>query len=227
MTTIHSILIIVTSFGEITPGEQTGVWLEEFAVPYVEFINRGYKVTVASIKGGKAPIDPRSKPTDGQEELWGDAIKALENTSLLSSINSSDFSAVLLPGGHGTMYDFPESKSLGELLSKFVQQEKIIASMCHGPASLVNVKLSDGSHLVSGKTLTSFTNEEESAAGFIEKIPFLLESRLRELGAKFIVQPNWSDHVEIDGKLITGQNPQSSKSVALSIIDLLSNDSGE
>ncbi len=227
MTTIHSILIIVTSFGEITPGEQTGVWLEEFAVPYVEFINRGYKVTIASIKGGKAPIDPRSKPTDEQEELWADAIKALENTSPLSSIKSSDFSAVLMPGGHGTMYDFPQSKTLGELLSKFAQQEKIIASMCHGPASLVNVKLSDGSHLVSGKTLTSFTNEEESAAGFIEKIPFLLESRLRELGAKFIVQPNWSDHVEIDGKLITGQNPQSSKSVALSIIDLLSNDSGE
>ena len=227
MTAVQSILIIVTSVGEISPNEPTGVWLEELAVPYIEFINRGYNVTVASIKGGKAPIDPRSKPTTEQEKLWGGAIKALENTSVLSSINSSDFSAVLIPGGHGTMYDFPKSKSLGELLNKFAQQEKIIASMCHGPASLVNVVLSDGSHLVSGKTLTSFTNDEESAAGFTEKMPFLLESRLRELGAKFVVQPNWSDHVEIDGKLITGQNPQSSKSVALSIIDILSDNSGE
>ncbi|MCW8930826.1 MAG: type 1 glutamine amidotransferase domain-containing protein [Gammaproteobacteria bacterium] len=227
MTTIQNMLIIVTSFGEISQNEQTGLWLEEFAVPYVEFINRGYKVTVASIKGGKAPIDSRSKPTTEQEKFWSSAIKALENTSVLSSINSSDFSAVLMPGGHGTMYDFPESKHLNELLSKFAQQEKIIASMCHGPASLVNVKLSDGSYLVSGKTLTSFTNEEESAAGFTEKVPFLLESRLRKLGAKFIAQPNWSDHVEIDGKLITGQNPQSSKSVALSIIDMLSDDLGE
>lgn len=227
MTSIQSILIIVTSFGEISPSEPTGLWLEEFAVPYMEFTNRGYKVSVASIKGGKAPIDPRSKPTSEQKNLWSSAIKALENTLSLSSINSSEFSAVLLPGGHGTMYDFPESEELSRLLSNFSNQDKVIASMCHGPASLVNVTLSDGTPLVSGKRVTSFTNDEESAAGFTEKMPFLLESRLRKLGAKFVVQPNWSDHVEIDGKLITGQNPQSSKSVALSIIKMLSDDSGE
>lgn len=227
MTSIQSILIIVTSFGEISPSEPTGLWLEEFAVPYVEFTNRGYKVSVASIKGGKVPIDPQSKPTPEQEKQWDSAIQTLENSLPLSSINSSEFSAVLLPGGHGTMYDFPESAKLSQLLSHFTKQDKVIASMCHGPASLVNVTLQDGTPLVSGKRVTSFTNEEESAAGFTEKMPFLLESRLRELGATFVVQPNWSDHVEIDGKLITGQNPQSSRSVALSIIKVLTDDSGE
>jgi putative intracellular protease/amidase len=227
MTSIHSILIIVTSFGGTSPSDPTGLWLEEFAVPYVEFTNRGYNISVASIKGGKAPIDPRSKPNSKQEDLWGDAIKALENTLPLSSVNSSEFNAVLMPGGHGTMYDFPENKDLGVLLSNFANEDKIISSLCHGPASLVNVRLLDGTPYVSGKKVTSFTNDEELAAGLTEKMPFLLETRLRELGAEFIVKPNWSDHVEIDGKLITGQNPQSSKSVALSIINVLSNNLGE
>lgn len=222
MTPIQHILIIVTSFSEISPSEPTGLWLEEFAVPYVIFTEQGYQVTVASIKGGKAPIDPRSEPTSEQQKDWQDAIKALDNTLPLTSVNPSDFSAVLMPGGHGTMYDFPKSNDLQQVLSDFANQDKVIASMCHGPASLVNIKMADGTPYVSGKTLTSFTNEEEAEAGYTETVPFLLESRLKELGAKFVAHPKWSNHVEVDGKLVTGQNPQSSEQVARSVIKLLS-----
>ncbi|MES9854459.1 MAG: type 1 glutamine amidotransferase domain-containing protein [Candidatus Thiodiazotropha sp. L084R] len=227
MDTLHSLLMIVTSFSEISPGEPTGLWLEEFAVPYIEFTNQGYRVSVASVKGGKAPIDPRSDPTAEQAETWAAALNALEETIPVASIVPTDYDAVFIPGGHGTMFDFPNSHDLQTALRGFAEHDKIIAAMCHGPASMVGVTLSDGTPLVAGKTLTSFTNEEESVAGFTKKMPFLLESRLRDLGANFVEKPNWSDHVQVDGKLITGQNPQSSRSTALAVIDALNADHGE
>jgi putative intracellular protease/amidase len=222
MNTMHSILVIVTSSSEITPGEPTGLWLEEFAVPYMEFSKRGYRISVASIQGGNPPVDPRSNPAPEQQEAWSKAIKALQNTLALASINPADFDAVFIPGGHGTMFDLPSNEDLHKVLRYFAHQNKIIAAMCHGPASLVGVKLEDGTPLVAGRTITSFTNEEETAAGYAQKMPFLLESRLRELGATFVEKANWSDHVQVDGNLITGQNPQSSKSTALAVIDALS-----
>ena len=221
MNTRQSILIIVTGVSETTAGEATGLWLEEFALPYTEFRRTGFNVSVASINGGKAPVDPRSKPAPEQQEAWAEASQALENTIPLAAIDPADFNAVFIPGGHGTMFDFPNSEDLGKVLRDFAQQNKVIAAMCHGPASLVGVTLEDGTPLVAGKTVTSFTNEEESAAGFSEKMPFLLESRLREQGANFVGEANWSNHVQIDGKLITGQNPQSSRSTALAVIDAL------
>lgn len=217
----QSVLIIVTSFSEIAAGEPTGLWLEEFAVPYIEFKRKGFGVSVASVQGGKAPIDPRSNPTSEQKETWAEAIQSLDNTAPVASIKAADFDAVFIPGGHGTMFDFPNSKNLHKALRDFAEQDKVIAAMCHGPASLVGVTLEDGTPLLAGRTLTSFTNDEEAAAGIIDKMPFLLETRLRKLGAKFVEKPNWSDHVQVDGKLITGQNPQSSKSTALAVINAL------
>lgn len=223
MNTPKSILMIVTSSNEIAPGEPTGLWLEEFAVPYMEFKSQGFKVCVTSLYGGNAPIDPRSDPSPEQKEAWSEAIEALNDTVPVASINPSNFDAVFIPGGHGTMFDFPNSEDLHNALRGFAKQDKVIAAMCHGPASLLGVTLEDGTPLVAGKTVTSFTNKEEVEAGFAEKMPFLLESRLRELGANFVEQPNWTNHVQVDGNLITGQNPQSSKSTALAVIDVLTN----
>lgn len=216
-----SILMIVTSCGAISAEEATGIWLEEFALPYLAFTHEGFQVQVASIEGGKAPIDPRSKATPEQQETWQKAIEALEQTTAIATIQSTQFDAIFLPGGHGTMFDLPGNTHLQTLLREAMAQNKYIAAVCHGPAGLVEVNLDNGSPLVAGKTLTGFTNEEESAAGLSEKMPFLLETRLKELGAKFIAQDNWADHVEIDGNLITGQNPQSTQSVAQALIKSL------
>lgn len=225
MTTPKSILIIVTSTHEIAAGEKTGLWLEEFAVPFELFTRQNYRITVASSTGGKAPIDPRSVAQDQPQTEWAQACQALENTIAFSAVQSDDFDAVFIPGGHGTMFDFPDDRQLHTILRTFAEQDKVIAAMCHGPAGLVGVTLSDGSPLVAGKSLTSFTNDEETAAGFDKRMPFLLETRLRELGANFVGKPNWSNHVEADGKLVTGQNPQSSRDTALAVIELLNSPS--
>lgn len=222
MSAAKAILIIVTSFSDMGAGDHTGLWLEEFAVPYAEFKKHGYDITVASIKGGRAPVDPRSKPNPEQDKAWRDAIDVLEHTVPLASVDASRFAAVFVPGGHGTMFDLPDNLDTSKLLARFAADNKVIASVCHGPAIFVGAKLGNGSYLVAGKKLTSFTNEEEKAAGLEDKMPFLLETRLREQGASFVTQANWADHVEIDGKFITGQNPQSSRSVAVAVIKALS-----
>ena len=213
-----NILMVVTSHNTIDAnGEATGVWFEEFAEPFTQFRANGFDVTVASPQGGNTPIDPRSEP---EGHNFADAQKALGNTHPLDQVDVSNFDALFLPGGHGTMYDFPQ-KNVGNLVGAFADADKVIAAVCHGPAALANANYTDGHPVVQGKRITSFTNEEETAANLDHVMPFLLESKLRELGADFVVHPMWSDHVEIAGKLVTGQNPQSSKSTAQAVITLL------
>ncbi len=220
MSDRKTILIIVTSHDQIDAEHPTGLWFEEFAVPYQLFRETGYVVTVASLKGGQTPIDPRSVPNAEQAEAQAEALQALKETQPLSSVNSEDYDAVFFPGGHGTMYDLP-SPEVGRIVSQFAEAQKVVAAVCHGPAALVEAKRSDGMPLVQGHKVTGFTNAEEEAVELDKLMPFLLESRLRELGAEFVAASNWSDHVVVDGNLITGQNPQSSGSTAQAVIEVL------
>ncbi len=126
-----------------------------------------------------------------------------------------------MPGGHGTMFDLPDNTKLHELTRDMFEANKIVAAVCHGPAGLVGVKLSDGTPLVAGKTITTFTDDEERETTLDRFMPFLLETRLRELGANVIVKENWANHVQVDGNLITGQNPQSTVSVANEVVKKL------
>lgn len=220
---MSKVLIVTTSHdhfkGDIS--HPTGVWMEEFALPYLELAKNGVEITIASPKGGVMPIDPRSLPTSEQEKDWQSAIAASEQTLKLSEVTSSEFDAIFLPGGHGPMFDLPENLDLGRLLREFHDAGKIIAAVCHGPAGLVGATLADGTPLVKDKILTAYTNSEEIAAKLDQEVPFILEQRLRELGAVFIAHENKADHIERDGKLITGQNPNSSASIARALVTAL------
>ncbi|MFC0188598.1 type 1 glutamine amidotransferase domain-containing protein [Fictibacillus aquaticus] len=208
------ILMVVTTADKMKNEHSTGLWLSEFGEAYLEFEENGYSITVASPLGGKAPVDERSLQGEVPQAIT-DTAKYLEDTLKLDDINSIDhFDAIFLPGGHGTMFDLPDNKKLQEIIRDMFEANKTVAAVCHGPAGLVGVKLSDGSPLVSGKKVTAFTDEEERATTLDQYMPFLLETRLRELGSKFTGAENWSSHIQVDGNLITGQNPQSTISVA-------------
>jgi putative intracellular protease/amidase len=215
------ILFVVTSHNQIDATHPTGVWLEEFAVPYGEFKRAGYEISVASPRGGVTPIDPASAPDREQRLLWTEASRLLQHTRRLDAMRATDYDAIFLPGGHGAMFDLPESAELQALLVEFAMQDKVIASICHGSAAFVNVKLANGRSLVYGRTLTGMTDAEEQEAQFDNLMPFLLETRLRHEGASFITGPNWINHREQDGNLITGQNPQSSRATARAVVQKL------
>lgn len=215
------ILMIVTSCGESTSGKKTGIWLEEYAIPYLLFKTAGLDVTVASVKGGEAPLDPRSVPDGGADKQWDDVVSILKSTLSVDSINPTEYDAVFFPGGHGTMFDLPNNATIASILEHFYINRKTIAAVCHGPACFIGATVGEGKPLVSGHTITAFTNEEEVAAGLDKEMPFLLETALVKEQANFQKASEWSDHIETDALLITGQNPQSSESVAQAVINSL------
>jgi putative intracellular protease/amidase len=213
------ILIVVTNHQNIGTNK-TGLWLEEYAVPFNEFRQSGYDITVKSIQGGKIPLDPNSLEGVDQEE-YKEALSILEDTAKLSSEDAVSYDAIFLPGGHGTVFDFPKSEELKEVVSQMAQTNKVIGSVCHGPAGLTTATLKDGTPIVKGKTVTAFTDEEEEEMQLTKEVPFLLETKLRELGAEFQRAGKWEDFAVTDGNLVTGQNPQSSRSVAIRMIEVL------
>jgi putative intracellular protease/amidase len=212
--------MIVTSHDRISEDHPTGLWFEEFAIPYQVFQERGYDITVASPKGGQAPIDPRSAPTADDRARYADALQALADTVATATLTVESFDAVFMPGGHGTMFDLPAAE-VGRIVGQFADQGKVIGAVCHGPAGLVNARRADGTSVMNGYQVTGFTNAEEDAAQLTSAMPFLLQTRLAELGAEFIPSPLWNDHVVVDRLLVTGQNPQSSRSTALAFLEVL------
>lgn len=219
----RSVLMVLTSHDRVDNEHETGVWFEEFAAPYQLFNEAGYEVTVASTKGGRVPIDPRSLPENptGADRQAKDI---LEHTAPLSEFSGStrDFDAVFFPGGHGTMYDLPENPYVTEVVERFAHDDKVIGAVCHGPAALVGPRRADGVPFVSGRRIAAFTNREEAEVGLDRVMPFLLETQLKDIGAQVVDAPPWADNVVVDGKLVTGQNSQSSAHAAREIIRILS-----
>lgn len=215
------ILMIVTSHSRIDDDHETGLWFEEFSVPYHKFLKSGYDVTVASPAGGDAPLDANSlqdyQATDENEQAKA-ALKGLP--ALDDSFQAADYDAVFFPGGHGTMFDLPDNPHVQRLIRDTYQAGKPLAAVCHGPACFVNIIVDDVS-LLRGKKVTAFTDSEEQAVQLDKLMPFLLESRLRDLGVEFVPADDWADNTVVDGNLITGQNPQSSGSAADAVIGLL------
>lgn len=225
----RKILIIVTSHAIMgNSSEPTGLWLEELAAPYYVFIDAGISVTIASIQGGAVPIDPKSKKLIGENSGTVDrflqdraAIAATSNTIAINNLNPNVYDAVFLPGGHGTMWDLPNSQDLAKIISQTYSQNKAIAAVCHGVAGLIGATKADGSPLVDGLKVNSFTNAEEDAVGLSSSVPFMLETKLRELGADFQSADNFQPFAIQSGNLITGQNPASSLLVANKILEAL------
>jgi putative intracellular protease/amidase len=201
MSKTKSVLMIVTSHSTFENGHPTGIWFDEYAKPYRIFKEKGYQITVASTQGGAAPIDPRSQPS-GDE--YAEEFDLLKHTAAIEDVSLDQFDAIFIPGGHGTMYDLPENKILGDSIASFVETGRVVAAVCHGPSALVGAKFTDGTPVIHGRRVTGFTNNEETAAELQEAVPFLLENELRSLGAEFVGTENWSDNVVVDGNLITG-----------------------
>lgn len=215
------VLILVTSTDKEADGKPTGLWLEEYTVPYNVLVKAGAKITVVSPKGGETPIDPHSKAKPEQEAAWKDAMNVLHTTGKLSaSIRVADYDAIFIPGGHGPLFDLATDPQVAKLVSSFARAGKPVASVCHGPAALVGATLADGTPFVKGKKLTAFSDAEEKAAA-LYKVPFSVQQKLAALGASYSQGPNFTSYTVVDGKLITGQNPPSSQKVAELLVEQL------
>ncbi|MEL6238585.1 MAG: type 1 glutamine amidotransferase domain-containing protein [Pseudomonadota bacterium] len=228
MATSKKILIVLTSHDRLgDTGKKTGFWLEELAAPYYVFKDEGAELTLASPAGGQPPLDPKSSSEDAQTddtrrfEDDAEAMEALANTVSLSEVTAEHFDAVFYPGGHGPLWDLVDDKTSIELIKAFWNAGKPVSAVCHAPIVLANVTMDNGAHLLKGKAVTGFTNGEEEAVGLTEVVPMLVEDTMKDRGARYTKGEDFAPFSVTDGRLITGQNPASSRAVAQSVLEAL------
>jgi putative intracellular protease/amidase len=219
------ILLVLTSHDQLgDTGFKTGFWLEELAAPYYAFKDSGADITLASPKGGLPPLDPKSDEADFQTDATRrfvddqQAQQLLANTVNLSRINADDFDAVFYPGGHGPLWDLAENKDSKALIESHYNAGKPVGLVCHAVAALRHTVNKAGNALVNSKRVTGFSNSEEDAVQLTNVVPFLVEDNLKENGGLYNKGEDWTSYVEVDGNLITGQNPASSAAVAKAML---------
>jgi putative intracellular protease/amidase len=224
MTMSKKVLIVMTSHAiKGSTGEPTGAYLAEITHPYEVFHQAGFAIDFASVKGGQVPLDGVDRKDLSNAAFLDNAplMARLHQSMAPADIKEDQYDAIFYAGGHGTMWDFPQNERLAAVAARIYERGGIVSAVCHGPAALVNIKLSTGEYLVAGKDLAAFTNTEEHAVGLEKVVPFLLQDALTERGA--IVKPaaNWAKQVVVSERLITGQNPASARGVAEAIVQQL------
>lgn len=236
MTNTHRILIIVTNASEFQKvGFRTGLWLSELTHFWDVAEEAGYQMDIASPTGGSVPIDPESLIMTKLGQLMGmdgavfqrykdrSYMNRLEKTLSVAEVNVAAYDAIYMTGGHGVMFDFPESLALAEVVTKFYETGKIVSAVCHGPCGLLEAKLHNGDYLARGKNLTGFSWKEEILAKRDHAVPFKLEDELKKRGAYYSAAPvPFTKHLVRDGLLITGQNPASAQAVGQAVVRKLS-----
>lgn len=216
------ILFVVTSHDKKgNTDEPTGFYLSEVSHPWEILTRAGFEIDFVSPKGGKAPVDGFNLGDPVNKKFWNDPQYRykIEHTLKPAAVDAGQYVAIHYAGGHGAMWDLADNEELATIARTIYEQGGVVSAVCHGPAGLVNIRLSNGQYLVSGKKINAFTNEEEKAVKLEKVVPFLLESTLIERGARFEKSGLWQEHVVTDQRVVTGQNPQSAKAVGEAVVE--------
>ena len=218
------VAIVLTNHAQLgDTGKPTGFFLSEATHPYEVFREAGYEIDFLSPKGGLAPMDGVDTADPINAAFLADEalVARTKSTTAIAKADATRYDAVFFSGGHGTMWDFPNDAGVQELIRTVYERGGVVAAVCHGPAALVNARLSSGVYLVAGKEVSAFTDEEEVAVKLEKVVPFALESKLRARGARFVEAPNFEKKVAVSERLVTGQNPASATGVAEAVVTLV------
>ena len=219
------ILFIVTSTDKTGTGKHAaGYEFSEVADPYIEFVKQGYTVDFASILGGVPPyVGYDSSQQNSRNFREGNGFRRLSFSHKLDDIDIEAYDAIFFPGGLGPMTDMVDNPLVKETIKSVYESGRVIGAVCHGPVALLNVILSNGSNLLEGKNVNSFTEAEEITDGHLlgDVIPFMLDAELQRQGAIFSNTSPFDPMVVADGNLITGQNPASASGVAKEMITFM------
>jgi len=231
----HALIVVANPAVSTTLGWPVGFWASELIHPYDTLANAGYRVTIASPKGGKVELDSYSDPRDASGYSKDDTLSLsylnkpefvglLENTPGIGTLKPEDFDALTVAGGQSPMFTFRNHHPLQKLFQAFLASGKPSAALCHGTCLLLDVKNADGSPLIRGRKMTGFANSEEDFADKVvgqKVMPFRIEDEARKLGANFVTAPAFQPFAVRDGNLITGQQQHSGHEVAKLVLQTL------
>ncbi|EGQ3565695.1 type 1 glutamine amidotransferase domain-containing protein [Staphylococcus pseudintermedius] len=220
-------LIVVTNISKYPDTERaTGAWFSEVTHFAKDFYDAGYEVDLVSPKGGYVPLDPASLKSEMMTaEDWAyytdlNYMNQFGHSLSPEEVNPDEYSAIYFAGGHGVVWDLRDNPQLNEIALSIYNNNGVLASVCHGAVGLIDIK-ENGENIVKGKAVTGFTNSEEQANGTTPYMPYLLEDELVHVGAQFKKEADWQSYAVIDGRIVTGQNPQSGHVVAENVLKLL------
>lgn len=209
------VLIVISS-------DKHGYWLPEVLEPYQLLQQAGYRMDIASPKGDKGKPSGSFRLSNKQKRWFAHSkLKhQLQQPLALEAINTAQYQAVYFAGGAGPMFDLVDNEHVQKVTRDIYENGGIVSADCHGPAALINVFLSNGERLITGKKITAKANIEEGRWAR-NNYPFLLEDKINELGGIYSAANKSEEHVVVDGRLITGQNPASAAPMAVRLVEVL------
>ncbi|CAM2010152.1 type 1 glutamine amidotransferase domain-containing protein [Acanthopleuribacter pedis] len=222
------ILIFLTNHAELA-GEPNGTFSTELTHALHVFEEAGFAYQLASIQGGAAPVYGQNAEDKVDTAVHADPVfqKAIQNTKPAAELKAEDYSAVFYPGGYGVLFDLAKHEGAAAITARIYEAGGVVGAVCHGPAGLLPVTLSDGRSLLEGRTVTSFTRAEEVAFNTLDKIPYVLEDALLAKAARFIRAENWAENVAVAERVVTGQNPASAGAVAEAMVAAIRQPAGQ
>jgi putative intracellular protease/amidase len=213
--------LIVCTNHETYPAKtsKTGLWLSELTHFYDVLAKRRIMMDFVSPLGGPIPVDERSLDLkdESNARYWEETAfrEKLQNSFKPSEVAPNDYRLIYFAGGHGAMWDFPENTELQNLAKTIYERNGMITAIAHGVCGLLNIRLSDGTLLIQDKYVTGYSNVEEALVSFVSEVPFYLEDKLKEHGAHYTkAMIPFVEFIEMDERLITGQNSHSARKVA-------------
>jgi putative intracellular protease/amidase len=218
------ILIVVTSHAGHLPNRKSGYWLGEVTHFFHVARETGIQVDFASPLGGRPPLDEKSLSAFDRinKAFVNDAqtMSRLDHTQRVAVVDPDAYTAIYYAGGHGAMWDFPDDPALARLSASIYARGGVVASVCHGAAGLLPIRDGAGAPLIAGKTVTGFSNTEEKLIGLTRAVPYLLQDELAKHGRYDSSWP-FLPHVVVSDRVVTGQNPASTKATARAVVKLL------
>lgn len=222
------VLIVLTNIERYETSKRlTGLWLGELTHFYDEMVKANIAVDFVSPKGGYVPLDPHSLTVmeDTDWTYYQDSAfrnQALANSMSPEQINADDYDTIYYTGGHGTMWDFPQDNTISDIANAIYKKGGFVTSVCHGAVGLLPLKDENGQALIKGKKVAGFSNAEEEINKTTDLVPFLTQDELTNTGGIYQEAQAFQPFVAVDGRLISGQNPQSARQVGQKLVDLLS-----
>jgi putative intracellular protease/amidase len=234
--------IVISNSGVSTStGWPVGFWWSELTHPHHAFTEVGWQVDIYSPDGGPCTWDAMSDPDDASGWQAEDQISRgykhdpafralIDATRPIGELDVDAYDTLVVAGGQGPMFTFADATDLHRKFVEFYETGKVTAALCHGTAVLANARLSDGSALVAGKTITGFPNVEEDAAdrmtwdaGALPEgthiMPWRIEDEVRRLGANYIQAGAFRPFAVRDANLVTGQQNFSGAETARLILE--------
>jgi len=220
------ILFIVSNadyYGDSTL--KTGNSFAELINAYHAFKGAGYTVDFISPEGGAIPLAYINTSNELQKQYLytPDFMAAIAHTKKPNQVSAKNYKAVHYIGGGSAMFGVSNNQEIQQLvMSIYEEHQGIISSVCHGTAGIVNLKTKDGKYLVSGKTISGYPDAyENKSADYFKQFPFQITKTIEEREGTFKYSPRNTAHLEVDGRVVTGQNYLSSALVANKIIEML------